>query len=133
MSIDKAIIVGNLGLEPTLRSMSNGVDVTSISVATSECWYDKETNQKNERTEWHKVSIFGPLASIAADNLCKGSKVFIEGKFRTNKYQGKDGIDRWRSEIIANHVEFLDKKNEYNSIAIQEETLCNIENEGIPF
>ena len=113
--------------------MSNGVDVTSISVATSECWYDKETNQKNERTEWHKVSIFGPLASIAADNLCKGSKVFIEGKFRTNKYQGKDGIDRWRSEIIANHVEFLDKKNEYNSIAIQEETLCNIENEGIPF
>jgi single-strand DNA-binding protein len=133
MSINKAIIVGNLGLEPTLRSMSNGVDVTSISVATSECWYDKETNQKNERTEWHKVSIFGPLASIAADNLCKGSKVFIEGKFRTNKYQGKDGIDRWRSEIIANHVEFLDKKNEYNSIAIQEETLCNIENEGIPF
>ena len=133
MSINKAIIVGNLGLEPTLQSMSNGVDVTSISVATSECWYDKETNQKNERTEWHKVSIFGPLASIAADNLCKGSKVFIEGKFRTNKYQGKDGIDRWRSEIIANHVEFLDKKNEYNSIAIQEETLCNIENEGIPF
>ena len=133
MSINKAIIVGNLGLEPTLRSMSNGVDVTSISVATSECWYDKETNQKNERTEWHKVSIFGPLVSIAADNLCKGSKVFIEGKFRTNKYQGKDGIDRWRSEIIANHVEFLDKKNEYNSIAIQEETLCNIENEGIPF
>jgi single-strand DNA-binding protein len=133
MSINKAIIVGNLGLEPTLRSMSNGVDVTSISVATSECWYDKETNQKNERTEWHKVSIFGPLAGIAADNLCKGSKVFIEGKFRTNKYQGKDGIDRWRSEIIANHIEFLDKKNEYNSIAIQEETLCNIENEGIPF
>ena len=133
MSINKAIIVGNLGLEPILRSMSNGVDVTSISVATSECWYDKETNQKNESTEWHKVSIFGPLASIAADNLCKGSKVFIEGKFKTNKYQGKDGIDRWRSEIIANHIEFLDKKNEYNSIAIQEETLCNIENEGIPF
>lgn len=69
MSVNKAIIVGNLGLDPTLRSMSNGVDVTSMSVATSENWYDKETNQKNERTEWHKVSIFGPLASIAANNL----------------------------------------------------------------
>ena len=133
MSINKAIIVGNLGLDPTKHSMSNGVDVTTISVATSEHWYDKETNQKNERTEWHKVSIFGPLASIAADNLFKGSKVFIEGKLRTNKYEGKDGIDRWRSEIIANHIEFLDKKNESNSIAIQEETLCNLENEGVPF
>ena len=133
MSINKAIIVGNLGLDPTLRSMSNGIDVTSISVATSEYWYNKETNQKNERTEWHKVSIFGPLASIAADNLCKGSKVFIEGKFRTNKYKDKDGIDRWKSEIIANHIEFLDQKNKLNSIAIQEETLCNIDDEGIPF
>ena len=133
MSVNKAIIVGNLGLDPTLRSMSNGVDVTSMSVATSENWYDKETNQKNERTEWHKVSIFGPLASIAADNLCKGSKVFIEGKFRTNKYKDKDGIDRWKSEIIANHIEFLDQKNKLNSIAIQEETLCNIDDEGVPF
>jgi len=133
MSINKAIIVGNLGLDPTLRSMSNGIDVTSISVATSEYWYNKETNQKNERTEWHKVSIFGPLASIAADNLCKGSKVFIEGKFRTNKYRDKDGTDRWKSEIIANHIEFLDQKNKLNSIAIQEETLCNIDDEGVPF
>jgi len=133
MSVNKAIIVGNLGLDPTLRSMSNGVDVTSMSVATSENWYDKETNQKNERTEWHKVSIFGPLASIAANNLCKGSKVFIEGKFRTNKYKDKDGLDRWKSEIIANHIEFLDQKNKLNSIAIQEETLCNIDDEGIPF
>jgi len=133
MSVNKAIIVGNLGLDPTLRSMSNGVDVTSMSVATSENWYDKETNQKNERTEWHKVSIFGPLASIAANNLCKGSKVFIEGKFRTNKYKDKDGMDRWKSEIIANHIEFLDQKNKLNSIAIQEETLCNIDDEGIPF
>ena len=133
MSINKAIIVGNLGLDPTLRSMSNGVDVTSINVATSEHWYDKETNQKNERTEWHKVSIFGPLASIAADNLSKGSKVFIEGKFKTNKYEDKDGINRWRSEIIANHIEFLDHKNKLNSIAIKEETLCNIDDEGIPF
>ena len=133
MSVNKAIIVGNLGLDPTLRSMSNGIDVTSISVATSEYWYNKETNQKNERTEWHKVSIFGPLASIAADNLCKGSKVFIEGKFRTNKYRDKDGIDRWKSEIIANHIEFLDQKNKLNSIAIKEETLCNIDDEGIPF
>jgi len=133
MSINKAIIVGNLGLDPTLRSMSNGIDVTSISVATSEYWYNKETNQKNERTEWHKVSIFGPLASIAADNLCKGSKVFIEGKFRTNKYRDKDGTDRWKSEIIANHIEFLDQKNKLNSIAIKEETLCNIDDEGIPF
>ena len=133
MSINKAIIVGNLGLDPTLRSMSNGVDVTSMSVATSERWYNKETNQKSERTEWHKVSIFGPLASIAADNLCKGSKVFIEGKFRTNKYKDKDGMDRWKSEIIANHIEFLDQKNKLNSIAIQEETLCNIDDEGIPF
>jgi len=133
MSVNKAIIVGNLGLDPTLRSMSNGIDVTSISVATSEYWYNKETNQKNERTEWHKVSIFGPLASIAADNLCKGSKVFIEGKFRTNKYRDKDGTDRWKSEIIANHIEFLDQKNKLNSIAIKEETLCNIDDEGIPF
>ena len=133
MSVNKAIIVGNLGLDPTLRSMSNGVDVTSMSVATSENWYDKKTNQKNERTEWHKVSIFGPLASIAAENLCKGSKVFIEGKFRTNKYKDKDGIDRWKSEIIANHIEFLDQKNKLNSIAIPEETLCNIDDEGIPF
>ena len=133
MSVNKVIIVGNLGSHPSIKSISNGGEVTNFNVATSEYWFEKETNQKKERTEWHKVSIFGPLAKIAANDLCKGSKVFIEGKIHSQKYEDSSGITRWNSQIIANHIEFSDKQNNLKSISVKEETLCNLENQQVPF
>ena len=133
MSVNKAILVGNLGSDPLRRTTSTGSEVANLTLATSDYWVDKDTNEKKEKTEWHRVSIFGPLATIAAEKLSKGSKVFVEGKIRTQKYLDKSGITRWSSEIVANHIEFVDNKNESNSISIKEETLCNLNEEEVPF
>ena len=133
MSVNKAILVGNLGSDPLRRTTSTGSEVANLTLATSDYWVDKDTNEKKEKTEWHRVSIFGPLATIAAEKLSKGSKVFVEGKIRTQKYEDKSGITRWSSEIVANHIEFVDKKNESNSISIKEETLCNLTEDEVPF
>ena len=133
MSVNKAILVGNLGSDPLRRTTSTGSEVANLTLATSDYWVDKDTNEKKEKTEWHRVSIFGPLATIATEKLSKGSKVFVEGKIRTQKYEDKSGITRWSSEIVANHIEFVDKKNESNSISIKEETLCNLTEDEVPF
>jgi single-strand DNA-binding protein len=105
--INKVILVGNLGADPDTRYMPSGGAVTNLSIATSESWKDKQSGEQKERTEWHKVAMFGRLAEISAEYLRKGSQVYIEGKLRTRKWQDKDGNDRWTTEIIADEMQML--------------------------
>ncbi|SVE25479.1 uncharacterized protein METZ01_LOCUS478333, partial [marine metagenome] len=99
--INKVILVGNLGAKPEVKYASNGNAISNLSVATSESWTDKSTGQKQERTEWHRVSLFGKLAEIAGQYLDKGSKVYVEGKLQTRKYTDKDGIERWTTDVVV--------------------------------
>ncbi len=109
--VNKVILVGNLGRDPETRYMPSGSAVTNLRIATSEQWKDKTTGENQERTEWHSVAMFGRLAEIAAEYLRKGSKVYIEGKLRTRKWQDKtDGKDRYTTEIIADEMQMLDGK-----------------------
>ena len=106
--VNKVILVGNLGADPDARYMPSGGAVTTISIATSEQWTDKATNQKQERTEWHRVTLFNRLGEIAAEYLKKGSQVYIEGSIRTEKYQDKQtGQDRYSTTIIARDMQLL--------------------------
>ncbi len=105
--VNKVIIVGNLGQDPETRYMPSGSAVTNFTVATNESWKDKQTGEQKERTEWHRVSMFNRLAEVAAEYLRKGSQVYIEGKLRTRKWQGKDGSDRYTTEIIADEMQML--------------------------
>lgn len=106
--VNKVIIIGNLGADPEARQFSNGGSVTNISVATSEQWTDKQSGEKREATEWHRISLFNRLGEIAAQYLRKGSKVYIEGSLRTRKYQAPDGSDRYATEIRADQMQMLD-------------------------
>ena len=106
-SINKVIIVGNLGRDPENRYMPSGEQVTSIAVATTDRWRDKATGEQKEATEWHRVSFFGKLAEIAGQYLKKGSQVYIEGRLRTRKYTDKEGIERYATEIIADTMQML--------------------------
>ena len=104
-SVNKVILVGNLGAEPEIRNMNNGQRVASLSVATSEQWTDRNTNEKNERTQWHKVSVFDQNSASYAENyLRKGSKVYIEGKLQTRKWQDQSGQDRYTTEVVVNSI-----------------------------
>jgi single-strand DNA-binding protein len=105
--INKVIIVGNLGNDPETRYMPSGSAVTNLSIATNESWKDKQTGEQKDRTEWHKVAMFGRLAEIAAEYLRKGSQVYVEGKLRTRKWQDKDGQDRYTTEIVADEMQML--------------------------
>jgi single-strand DNA-binding protein len=99
--INKVILIGNLGAKPELKYSSSNVAITNLSVATSESWTDKNTGQKQEKTEWHRVSVFGKLAEVISKYCDKGSKVYIEGKLQTRKYQDKSGADRYTTEIVV--------------------------------
>jgi single-strand DNA-binding protein len=105
--INKVILVGNLGSDPEVRYTASGDAVATISVATAESWKDKQTGEKQERTEWHRVVMFRRLGEIAGEYLKKGSQVYIEGKLRTRKWQGQDGNDRYTTEIIADEMQML--------------------------
>ncbi|WP_339343600.1 single-stranded DNA-binding protein [uncultured Psychrobacter sp.] len=106
--VNKVIIIGNLGADPETRQFNNGGSVTNISVATSEQWTDKQSGEKREATEWHRISLFNRLAEISAQYLRKGSKVYIEGSLRTRKYQDQSGQDRYITEIRAEQLQMLD-------------------------
>jgi single-strand DNA-binding protein len=110
--INKAILVGTLGDDPTIRYLPSGGAVTNISIATNESWKDKATGQQQDRTEWHKVVFFNRLAEIAGEYLKKGSQVYIEGKIQTQKYQAQDGTDRYSTSIVANEMQILGRKSE---------------------
>jgi len=99
--INKVILVGNLGAKPEIKYAANGNAVANLSVATSDSWIDKSTGQKQERTEWHRVSLFGKLAEVATQYTDKGSKVYVEGKLETRKYTDKDGIEKYATNIVV--------------------------------
>lgn len=107
--INKVIIVGNLGNDPETRYAQSGAAITTISVATSESWKDKEGNAQ-ERTEWHRVKFFGKLAEIAGEYLKKGSQVYVEGSLRTEKYTDKAGVEKYATDIVANEMQMLGGK-----------------------
>jgi len=118
--INKVILVGNLGTDPEVRHMQNGGVVTTISIATSESWKDKESGQQQERTEWHRVVFFSRLAEIAGEYLRKGSKVYAEGSLRTRKWQDKAGQDRYTTEIIANEMQMLDSRGQGSGQSVEQ-------------
>jgi single-strand DNA-binding protein len=105
--INKVILVGNLGADPETRYTAGGAAITTIRVATSETWRDKQTGENQERTEWHRVKFFGRLAEIAGEYLRKGRQVYIEGSLRTDKWQDQSGQDRYTTEVIANEMQML--------------------------
>ena len=106
-SVNKVIIIGNLGRDPETRYLPNGDAVTTLAVATSESWKDKNSGEKKETTEWHRISLFRKLAEIAGKYLKKGDKVYIEGRLQTRKWTDKDGIERYTTEIIADSMKML--------------------------
>ncbi|HEX4881369.1 MAG TPA: single-stranded DNA-binding protein [Porticoccaceae bacterium] len=108
--VNKVILIGNLGNDPETRYLPSGGAVTNITLATSENWRDKQTNEQKERTEWHRVVFFNKLAEIAGEYLKKGSKVYVEGSLRTRKWQGQDGQDRYTTEIVASEMQMLDSR-----------------------
>ena len=123
--INKVILVGNLGAKPEVKYASNGNAISNLSVATSESWTDKSTGQKQERTEWHRVSLFGKLAEIAGQYLDKGSKVYVEGKLQTRKWQDQNGQDRYTTEVVVSGfngtLQMLDRRDDSSSSAPSED------------
>ena len=105
--VNKVILVGHLGKDPDVRYAPSGQAIANITLATSEQWKDKNSGEKQERTEWHRVVFFSRLAEIAGEYLKKGSQVYIEGRLQTRKWQDKDGNDRWTTEIVANDMQML--------------------------
>lgn len=108
--INKVILIGNLGADPEVRYMPNGGAVTNVTLATSESWKDKQSGEQHDRTEWHRVVFFNRLAEIAGEYLKKGSKIYIEGRLQTRKWQDKNGQDRYTTEIIAGEMQMLDSR-----------------------
>ncbi|MFT4059170.1 MAG: single-stranded DNA-binding protein [Legionella sp.] len=108
--INKVILIGNVGVDPDVRYLPNGNAVTTLSIATSESWKDKNTGEKQDRTEWHRVVCFNRLGEIAGEYVRKGTKLYVEGSLRTRKWQDQQGQDRYTTEIVANDIQMLDSK-----------------------
>lgn len=106
-SVNKVIVLGNVGKDPEVRYMPNGDAATTLSIATSRSWKDKTTGEKQEETEWHRVSLFGRIAEIADEYLKKGKPVYIEGRLKTRKYADKDGVEKYVTEIIGESLQLL--------------------------
>ncbi len=110
-SVNKVILIGNLGRDPETRYMPNGEAVTNITLATTETWKDKTSGEKQEKTEWHRVTFYRRLAEIAGEYLKKGSQVYVEGRLETRKWQDKEGKDRYTTEIIAGEMKMLGSRS----------------------
>ncbi len=113
--INKAIIVGRLGRDPEVRYTPSGVAVANFSVATSEEWKDKESGEKKERTEWHRVVAFGRLGEICGEYLSKGKQVYIEGRIQTRDWEDQNGVKRYTTEIVASQMQMLGTRDEANT------------------
>jgi len=117
--VNKVILIGNLGRDPEVRYTPNGVAVANLTLATSEGWKDKQTGETQERTEWHRVVMFARLGEIAGEYLRKGSKIYVEGRLQTRKWQDKTtGQDRYTTEIIADSMQMLDSKGSSTSAPV---------------
>ena len=120
-SVNKVILVGNLGKDPEVRYTADGAAIANITLATTDTWKDKATGEKKEATEWHRVSFFGKLAEIAGQYLKKGRSVYIEGRIRTRKWQDKEGQDRYTTEIIADQMQMLGSREGMGGPAADED------------
>ena len=105
--VNKVTLIGNLGNDPEVRYSGNGNAVANISLATAESWRDKDSGEQQERTEWHRIVFFGRLAEIVSEYLHKGSQIYVEGRLQTNKWQDKEGNDRYTTQIVANEMQML--------------------------
>ena len=108
--LNKVILIGNVGKDPEVRYMPNGNAVANLTLATSESWKDKATGETQERTEWHRVIFFRRLGEIVGEYVKKGSKIYVEGRLQTRKWQGQDGQDRYTTEIVADQMQMLDSR-----------------------
>jgi single-strand DNA-binding protein len=108
--VNKAILIGNLGADPETRYTAGGTAVTNVNLATSDSWRDKSSGEMQERTEWHRVVFFARLAEVVGEYLRKGSKIYVEGRIQTRKYQNKEGQDVYSTEIVGNEMQMLDSK-----------------------
>lgn len=131
--VNKVILIGRLGKDPETRYMPSGSAVTNITLATSEQWKDKETGEKKERTEWHNVVFFNKLAEIVAEYLKKGSQVYLEGRLQTEKWQDKEGNDRYTTKIYANEMQMLGGKESSTANHAQPAQAEPGLNDDIPF
>jgi single-strand DNA-binding protein len=109
--VNKVILVGNLGKDPEVRYSPNGSAMANVTIATTESWKDRQTGEKQEKTEWHRVVFFSRLAEIVGEYLKKGSQVYVEGRLQTRKWQGQDGQDRYTTEIVANDMQMLGSRS----------------------
>lgn len=127
--VNKVIIVGNLGNDPELRTFPNGDQVANLSVATSDRWQDKQSGEWREVTEWHRIVLFRRLAEIAGQYLRKGSKVYVEGKIRTRKWQDQHGQERYSTEIQADTLQMLDSRNDSSNLQanLQDNSQANLQ------
>ncbi|MFP5074812.1 single-stranded DNA-binding protein [Neisseria sp. WLZKY-1] len=120
MSLNKVILIGRLGRDPEVRYMPNGEPVCNFSMATSETWNDRQSGQRQERTEWHNITMYRRLAEIAGQYLKKGSQIYIEGRIQSRKYQDRDGIERTAYDIVANEMKMLDSRQSGGGAPYQE-------------
>lgn len=118
-SVNKVILVGNLGKDPDVRYMPSGDAITNITMATTDSWKDKN-GEKQEKTEWHRVAFFGKLAEIAGEYLKKGSQVYVEGRLQTRKWQDKEGQDRYTTEIVADRMQMLGSRSGGGNYEVQD-------------
>ena len=132
--INKVILVGNVGRDPESRSFQDGTAVTNFNLATSESWTDKQTGEKKERTEWHRVVAFRRLAEICSQYLTKGKQVYIEGKLQTREWEDKDGNRRFTTEIVAQTMQMLGQREQgVSNPRARQPRQVDIDDNGIPF
>jgi single-strand DNA-binding protein len=111
-SVNKVVLVGNLGKDPEMRYMPNGGAVANLTLATTESWKDKQTGERKDKTEWHRLTVFNRLGEMCGEYLKKGTKIYAEGKLQTRKWQGQDGQDRYTTEIVVSEIQMLDARNQ---------------------
>lgn len=133
--VNKVIIVGNLGNDPDIRHTASGAAVANLSLATSESWKDKETGEKKENTEWHRVVFFGQIAEICGQYLKRGSQIYVEGRLQTRKWQDKEGNDRYTTEIVGNDMQMLGGRGEkpQQEAPAQDQSEDLVDDATIPF
>ena len=123
--VNKVILVGNLGQDPEVRYMASGEAACNFTIATSESWKDKQTGEKKEKTEWHKLACFGKLAEICGEYLKQGSKIYIEGRLQTRKWQNQQGQDQYTTEVIFNDMQMLDSRHDQSVNGAQNQAQQN--------
>lgn len=111
-SVNKVVLVGNLGKDPEMRYMPNGNAVANLTLATTESWKDKQTGERKEKTEWHRLTVFNRLGEMCGEYLKKGAKIYAEGKLQTRKWQGQDGQDRYTTEVVVSEIQMMDSRNQ---------------------